>query len=301
MALVPSSLCIGAVLWDIIGRAPVAMGVGSDVPGRITRLPGGVALNIGMALRAFGLDVALLSVIGRDEEGADLMRALGDLGLITDHIYRSPDLPTDRYMAIEGANGLISAIADAHSLEAAGRKIMAPLEDGGLGSVGAPFPGIVALDGNLTISLLTECATSPLLSGADLRVAPASPGKAERMLPFLRMDGTGNRATLYVNLEEASLLCKASFETSRAAAQALVARGAPRALVTDGGNEAAEAGADGVIVARPPQVLVTRVTGAGDTFMAGHIAAELRGAGPEDALRGALDAAASYVSGGTPQ
>jgi len=44
----PPILCIGSVLWDIIGRAPRAMRQGSDVAGRITQLPGGVALNIAM-------------------------------------------------------------------------------------------------------------------------------------------------------------------------------------------------------------------------------------------------------------
>jgi pseudouridine kinase len=48
------------------------------------------------------------------------------------------------------------------------------------------------------------------------------------------------------------------------------------------------------------QVLVTRVTGAGDTFMAAHIAAELAGRDPEAALARALDAAATYVSGEIP-
>ena len=47
----------------------------------------------------------------------------------------------------------------------------------------------------------------------------------------------------------------------------------------------------------PTQVLVTRVTGAGDTFMAAHIAAEARGEAPDLALQTALKAAADYVSG----
>ncbi|MEY8840710.1 kinase, partial [Cribrihabitans sp. XS_ASV171] len=41
----PDILCIGSVLWDIIGRSASHMRQGSDVPGRITRLPGGVAMN----------------------------------------------------------------------------------------------------------------------------------------------------------------------------------------------------------------------------------------------------------------
>ncbi|MEM9350648.1 MAG: PfkB family carbohydrate kinase [Pseudomonadota bacterium] len=295
-ATAPHILCIGAVLWDIIGRSASSMRVGSDVPGRITRLPGGVALNIGMALKGFGLAPALLSAVGRDEEGDELIRALNAMGLNTKHTYRSADLPTDRYMAIEGANGLISAIADAHSLEAAGDKILEPLSNGALGTAEAPYPGTVALDGNLTLALLTQCATSPLFAAADLRVAPASPGKAERLLPFL----THGRATLYVNKEEAALLCKTSFEEAEEAATALVARGAARALVTDGGKSAACATVEGSFAQSPPDVLVARVTGAGDTFMAGHIAAEASGASPEDALARAIDAAATFVAGETP-
>ncbi|MEO0676689.1 MAG: PfkB family carbohydrate kinase [Pseudomonadota bacterium] len=292
----PDTLCIGAVLWDIIGRSASSMRVGSDVPGRITRLPGGVALNIAMTLHGFGLSTALLAAVGRDEEGEDLIKAVRALGLITDFTYRSADLPTDRYMAIEGANGLISAIADAHSLEAAGAKILRPLSDGRLGTKDAPYDGIVALDGNLTLSLLTECATSPLFAAAHLCVAPASPGKAERLLPFL----THGRATLYVNKEEAGILCKTQFESAEAAAAGLVGRGARRALVTDGGRSAACATKEGSFAQSPPEVLVARVTGAGDTFMAGHIASEREGADLEEALARAIDAAATFVAGETP-
>ena len=173
-------LCIGSVLWDVIGRASAVMRVGSDVPGRITRLPGGVAMNIAMTLRRFDMRPILLTAIGRDEEGNELIEATKRMGIDVSHIYRSDDLPTDRYMAIEGANGLIAAIADAHSLEAAGDKILAPLADGTLGSKDTPYPGHIVLDGNLTEALLSEIAQSPLFAKSDLRVAPASPGKAER-------------------------------------------------------------------------------------------------------------------------
>ncbi|WP_299042091.1 PfkB family carbohydrate kinase [uncultured Tateyamaria sp.] len=296
MTKTPDILCIGSVLWDVIGRAPLAMRQGSDVPGRITRLPGGVAMNIAMTLARFGLTPALLSAIGRDAEGDELIAACTARGMITDTVYRSEDLPTDQYMAVEGANGLIAAIADAHSLESAGAKILRPLTDGTIATTAAPYAGLAALDGNLTLDLLNEIATSPVLAQADLRVAPASPGKAERLGPFL----THGRGTLYVNLEEAGLLCQRGFDTSIAAAEGLLDRGAARVLVTDGGNTATEGTSQGLISATPPQVLVTRITGAGDTFMAAHIAAELRGADRNGALHAALEAAAIYVSGKTP-
>ena len=292
----PDILCIGSVLWDVIGRAANHMRIGSDVPGRITRLPGGVAMNIAMTLRRFGMTPALISAIGRDAEGEELVAEAQRMGLVTDHLYRSDDLPTDVYMAIEGANGLIAAIADAHSLEAAGDKILRPLADGRLGSVAAPFKGTVALDGNLTEELLQTIATSPLFTNADLRVAPASPGKAARLLALMNHPS----ATLYVNLEEAGLLCQTTFPTSAEAAAALLARGAHRVLVTDGGNAASEGTAGDIISHTPPAVMVTRVTGAGDTFMAAHIASEAQGMDRAAALTRAGNAAATYVSGETP-
>ena len=290
----PDILCIGSVLWDIIGRSPTAMRLGSDVPGRITRLPGGVAMNIAMTLRRFGLAPGLLTTIGRDPEGDELVAACARMGMVTDHIYRSEDLPTDRYMAVEGANGLIAAIADAHSLEASGDKILRPLADGRLGSAAAPWSGPIALDGNLTEALLADIAGSALFASADLRVAPASPGKAERLLPLLAHP----RATLYVNLEEAGLLCAAEFSSAPEAAEGLLARGAHRVLVTHGGKPCADGlhGA-GVISDSPLPVLVTRITGAGDTFMAAHLVAERRGEDRAQALASALRAAAIYVSG----
>lgn len=289
----PDILCIGSVLWDIIGRTPAHMAAGADMPGRITRAPGGVALNIAVTLARSGLRPALLSAIGLDAEGDELVAACRRLGLLTDHLYRSEDLPTDRYMAVEGGNGLVAAIADAHSLEAAGDKILRPLRDGRLGSAEAPWAGPVALDGNLSRDVLAEIAASPLFSAADLRVAPASPGKAERLLPLL----TVRHATLYANLEEAGILCQRRFATAPEAAEGLLARGAVRVLVTDGARTSADGATEGILTAEPPEVLVTRITGAGDTFMAAHIVAERRGETRAAALHSALAAAAHHVSG----
>ena len=296
MTKTPDILCIGSVLWDVIGRAASHLRVGSDVPGRITRLPGGVAMNIAMTLRRFGMAPALLTTIGRDAEGEELIGEAVRMGMICDYVYRSDDLPTDVYMAVEGANGLIAAIADAHSLEAAGDKILRALQDGTLGSEAAPFAGPVALDGNLTEELLQLIAVSPMFARADLRVAPASPGKAERLLALVGHPS----ATLYVNLEEAGLLCQTTFSDSATAATGLIKRGAHRVLVTDGGKSASEGTAGDIITQTPPAVMVTRVTGAGDTFMAAHIASEAQGMDRDAAMSRALNAAATYVSGETP-
>ena len=289
----PEILCIGSILWDIIGRANYIMNEGSDVPGKIKRLPGGVALNIAMTLCHFGFKPALLSVVGRDQHGAELIKAIEKLNLITHYVHRSKSLPTDQYMAIEGMNGLTAAIADTHSLETASNHILKSLSNGELGSLSKPFSGLIALDGNLTLELLNEISVSDLFSKCDLRIAPASPGKAERLLPFL----THSRATLYVNVKEAEYLCKKQFNDAAEAASSLVANGAYRAVVTNGPMAAALVDNETSLTAKPPKVDAVRVTGAGDIFMAAHIASELNGIFGLDALQFAANKAGDYVSG----
>lgn len=286
-------LCIGSVLWDIIGHTRRDMHYGADMPGVISRIPGGVAMNIAMTFRRFDITPAVLTHIGHDREGDELLATCQAFGIVTDYVYRSRDLSTDTYMAVEDPKGLVAAIADAHSLERAGHSILSPLENGPLGTAQEPYQGIIALDGNLTTELLGSIANSPLFASADLRVAPASPGKAERLKALY----THPNVTLYVNLEEAGLICDAQFATSAEAAAGLIAHGAGRVLVTDGPKSASEATGADVITATPPQVVTARVTGAGDTFMAAHITAERRGASRVDALTSALATAARYVSG----
>ncbi len=285
----PDILCIGAMLWDVIGRAPCRMASGADVPGRIRHIPGGVALNVAMALARRGLRPAILSAVGRDPEGEALVAEAGRLGVLTGWLTRDAGLPTDCYMAVEDSHGLIAAIADAHSLEQAGAAILAPLAADLAG-----WTGPVVLDGNLTRDLLATVARDPRLAGADLRVVPASPGKAERLEPLI----AARRGCFYLNRSEAGILAGQTCPDAATAAQAVVARGAARVLVTDGPLPAAEAVADGpTLIAAPPAVTVARVTGAGDCFLAAHLAAELDGQPRDTALRHAVQAAAAHVAG----
>ena len=197
-------------------------------------------------------------------------------------------------MAIEGMNGLIAAIADAYSLEDAGAAILTPLMDGTLGSALAPYRGAIALDGNLTEALLSEVSRSEAFVAADLRIAPASPGKAERLRAIIGHKG----ATLYVNLEEAELISgKTGLPTARAGAEALLEAGARRVVVTHGADAACDACVNETYEAEPPQVIAQRITGAGDTFMAAHIAGEIDGMSRPKALEFAQKTAAAYVAG----
>ena len=97
MTRAPDILCIGSVLWDVIGRSASVMRQGSDVPGRITRLPGGVAMNIAMAAARFGLTPALLTAIGRD---ADLAKGTTLWGIGRDTTEAEIDRAIESFAAV---------------------------------------------------------------------------------------------------------------------------------------------------------------------------------------------------------
>ena len=233
--------------------------------------------------------------MGQDTEGDELIQSCDRDGMCTDLIYRNPHARTDVYMAIEDVNGVVAAIVDAHSLEQAGSHILHPLCDGTVGSSAAPFSGIAILDGNLTETLLRQISVMPEFSACDLRVVPASPGKAQRLNCFLN---SGN-AAFYVNRIEAEIICNARFPSSMDAANALIDLGAARAIVTDGPDPVADALQDGeTLSAAVPQVsTLAQVTGAGDVFVAAHIHAEMNGHSRADALLAGVQAAADHVAG----
>jgi sugar/nucleoside kinase (ribokinase family) len=286
-------LCIGSVLWDIIGRTTNKVERGFDCAGQISMIPGGVAMNIAMRLRQLDRPVALLSYLGHDKNGYDLIAEATKRGISTAFIHQTTQYPTDRYMAIEVLGTLFGAIADANSLEAVDDAILAPLMDGRLGSATQPFEGCIILDGNLTEDLLSRIAKAPEFSSADIRLVPASPGKALRLNPFI---GDHGNATLYVNMEEACSLAGRQFENAKEAAVHLQAQGLRQVIVTNSANMAGSATNIAAIEALPPNVDVKRVTGAGDVFMASHISAELSGLSQVDALQSAIQNTATYIS-----
>jgi pseudouridine kinase len=285
-------LCAGAALWDVIAQAAVPLHPGADVPGRIERRMGGVALNVALALAGHGTRAALLSALGRDSQGDRLVAALEARGVDCAHVTRTGD-PTDTYLAVEDAAGeLFAAVADCAGLERAGAAVLAPLRDGRLGDAARPWPGTLVIDGNLPEAVLAGLAGDPAFAAARLAFVPASPGKAARLGCAL---GLG-RAVLYLNRREAEVITGEGFPDAAAAAEALVARGAARAVVTDGGRMACAAGPEGAVRHAPPPVPAGSVTGAGDAFLAAHLAAEARGLAPGEALAAAVGAAARHIA-----
>ncbi|MCC5957180.1 MAG: kinase [Natronohydrobacter sp.] len=283
----PDILCLGAAHWDVIGRSAAPVTTGDDLPGVIRTRPGGVALNIAHALAGQGLRPALLSAIGRDAEGVALVDWLQATGIDTRFLHRPETLPTDRYMAIEGPEGLVAAIADSTALENDGANVITALKRADL----AHWRGPVVLDSGFAPDLLAELAERGIAQATPLRLTSAAPAKAHRLRPFLQ-----SRATFTLNRHEAATLLGHPLPDSMSAAHALLTAGAARAIITDGAHAATDADGHRTLTLPPPIVPLQRVTGAGDVFLAAHIAAEAHGLDRSAALAHALQQAAHHVA-----
>lgn len=285
-------LCIGSALWDIIASTSCDMQPGNDVAGIIRRRPGGVALNIALALVNRGQPATLLTTIGNDPQGDELVAELEAAGVDCQYVTRIDD-PTDNYLAIETTSGVVfGAIADCASLEKAGDLILAPVRNGRLATADNPWEGSVVIDGNLPVSTLESIAENRDFDAAHLSFVPASPGKAERMRAALKAQS----GTLFVNKGEAEILCKREIVSSSEASELLRELGAFRAVVTDGPNESALCDENGTIKVTPPKVEAKTTTGAGDVFLATFVGAEIASTlALREIMEASVKAAADHV------
>ena len=282
-------ICVGGVLWDIIGSVETDFKFSQDKPGAIIKKPGGVAFNIAQKLSKFGLKPIILSAIGNDAEGNQLINHCQRHGFDMQYVFLSSKYATDRYIAIEDKNGLFAAVADVRCLELECCETIKPLTDGRLASL----KSVIIIDGNLPSKQLFDIAKSSVLSNCALKLVPASAEKVERLKVFCQRPST----VLYCNLNEAECLTGQKYENSLTASRGLLDIGFSRVVVTNGPKFACEAEYNmQPIIQTPSEVKIIRVTGAGDVFMASHINAELSGCSREEALAAAIKAAGNYVS-----
>jgi fructokinase len=87
----PSSvLCFGEILWDILPHGS---------------FPGGAPFNVAYHLHRLGVPVLLVSAVGSDERGAQLLQRLDAWGIATSAITRHATAPTGRVTAKLGPSG----------------------------------------------------------------------------------------------------------------------------------------------------------------------------------------------------
>ena len=145
----------------------------------------------------------------------------------------------------------------------------------------------------MSISTLAKIAENKKIMNYDIRIASASSSKVKRLEPFLRHPNV----TFYCNIAEAENLCDLSFQNTEQASTYLLKKGLGRAIVTNGDKHICDASInqEPISIAPPKVTNIKHITGAGDYFLACHIANEINQLGKETALLKAAESASKYV------
>ena len=269
--------CAGLIGWDTIGHTRYSLKPGADLPGMIITKLGGVIANIAVAItdmtgNAAELEIIMLSCTGNDEKSNSLISFLSERDQINcDLIIRSQGSP-DSYIAIESKKGLFGAIASTAKLEKACIKIFKPLIENATFGNKNSFEHHMIIDSNLTKKTLNFLSFEPFFKKTSFIIACASPFKAKKIRSLL----IERNCIIYANLEEASEILGESFSCSSEAAESLYKIGAKEAIVTNGKYKTSSRSINGLASYLPKQIITSKVTGAGDVFLAAHFISKTR-------------------------
>ncbi len=272
----PRVVCIGEVLWDIIEGV---------------RKLGGAPFNVACHLRAMGLDAAMVSRVGDDALGSEIVEEARMRGLPTDLVQVDPELPTGQVIVTLGSSGIpgyvICEPAAWDAMRATQTAVGAAL------SANAVVFGSLAQRRDPSRSSIRLMLRTGALKVFDVNLRP--PHDDRRAVEFLLHISN----VVKLNVEEIERL--AEWFGLRGAGPAgwsadmAIRYGLTTVCVTRGSDGAAlwHRGAWSEIPGH--QVAVADTVGSGDAFLAAFLARFLTGCEPDEALRWA-NAVGAYVA-----
>jgi sugar/nucleoside kinase (ribokinase family) len=262
-----SVVCIGGANMDIKCRIGGRTVMGSSNPGASVLAPGGVARNIAHNLARLGVGAALVSVVGRDDFGTQLLAATAAAGVDTRGVMRAAGATGSYHATLDARGDLILGVAAMGILErltprrlAAGRARLAGAD-------------LILADSNLPLETLDWLLGFAAGRGRRLAIETVSVPKGGRLKTLL---AAGRPLfALFCNRAEAAALTGCT--DLRAAARRLHERGVRHVGVGLGrrGMFVSDGGSARIVPALPARVV--DVTGAGDAAVAGTLYGLLRG------------------------
>ena len=259
---------------DISAKAGSALTAGDSIPGTIHYSPGGVGRNVAENLARLGISVDLLSVVGDDAFGKQLLASTAAAGVGVASVVTVPGQRTATYLAMHQPDGEVA---------------MAVNDMGILESLTAAECARTAILSNSEAWLLLDCnlpeATLAYLLDLGRKVAVDGVSVAKCM----RIAGALSRIhVLKLNHMEAAALSGLPVVSPAqcvAAVQHFLDLGCERVVISFGAAGLAWGQLGDAPLFRPSRrVPVISSTGAGDALLAGVVAALLRGAGMKDAV-----------------
>jgi ribokinase len=275
----------GDVMVDVVCHLEGPIAPGSDAPARIAMSGGGSAANVAAWLAEAGAGPTLAARIGADERGAAAEAALLATGVET-RLAVDPERATGTCVVLVAPDGERSMVPDAGANDAL---IAEDLPD-----------DLLAPGAHLHVAgyALLRDGSRPAARSAIARArergmtVSVDPSSAALLSPGF-LDDVAGVQLLVPNEDEAAALTgeaepeRAARALARRVPEVVVTLGADGALWTDGSETCR--------VRAAPAPAVVDTTGAGDAFAAGLLAARLRDAGPEEALRAGCRLAAAAV------
>jgi pseudouridine kinase len=277
----PTVVVIGGANADIKARSAAPVTQGTSNPGRSSMTPGGVGRNIAENIARLGTRTFLVTAVGRDAAGDDLLDKTSAAGVRLEYVYRT-NLPTGTYTAVLNANGeLVVAVADMSAADELG-----PEQVNRARNI-ITAASLIVVDGNVPAETLAHCLDLAHAGGVRIIFEPVSVPKATMMAPYV----TANRPLYAItpNRDELTALTGLPARTDRQirlAADKLHKRGVEYVWVRLGarGSLLSSASNDATAIPAVPTT-VADVTGAGDSTLAAFCHALLGGKDPVEAAR----------------
>lgn len=279
-------LVIGAAGQDIIGRPRDLLQPGSSNPGRIRLSFGGVSRNVAENLARMGQPVRLITAVGADRTGDNLLEQAEDAGVDIQYSIHSDRHSSGAYLALVDERGWLQYALD-------DMRVISALTPSYIESMSGLFAeaSLVFVDANLAKETLRKIFTLARKFNLPVCADPTSILLANRLKPFLK------RIKLITpNLAEAQILCERSFDLvgmhpGIEAAKSLISLGVEIAIVS-----LAELGVGYATSETTGQVPALRTevvdpTGGGDAMTAAVIYALLNKIPLDDAIRLGVSAA----------
>jgi pseudouridine kinase len=281
-----SVLVLGAAGMDVVGRLESDLQPAASNPAKIRRSYGGVARNVAENLARLGQPVHLITVVGKDASGEELLEHTAKAGVDVSAIIRSEAYATGHYVGVVNRSGFLQfAIDDMRLLEEITTQYLKDQEELFKSS------SLVFVDANLPVKTLRTVLSLARRAKIPVCADTASFTLAERLVKFLP------RCYLVTaNSKEAGVLTDLSFESSdrdaaMEAARSLVSRGVQIAVVTlaEYGVVYATSETTGHIPAI--RTRISDPTGAGDAMTAALLFGLLNDIELDDAIRLGVSAA----------
>lgn len=278
---------------DIVGRPHRSLVPGSSAPGEVRRCPGGVARNVAENLARLGSQVVLITTVGDDPAGAEILAQAAEAGIDTRLAATVPGGRTGFYLAVlDDLGSLHVALDDMGLTQALGpdriRQAKPTLQEA----------HAIFMDGNVPGASVEEVIRIAKAAGVPVAADPTSVALAPRWKPHLE-----DLWLITPNEAEAEALCPhpvphADREQALDAARHLVTEGVEIALVTmaEFGVGYASPETSGHVPA--VQTDIVDPTGAGDALSAAVIFSLLSGIPLDESVR--LGASAASLTLRTP-